>query len=491
MNKTFPVMAVVIVVLVVAIVLVYYPNIIPKTTTSSSTTAVPIAMTDPAETPANTTSLFISYLSFKVTYADSNGSTGIVSINSSGSINLLSLVNSSKVLASADLPLSSTIKSIQFAVASANITINGTTYSVRVPSPIITVTVPKGFNKINGSSALILDFTPAVVTVYTSNSTEYVLVPSLLALSSTGLTNRAVGSEEHVPTNINRSLFSERPNITITSASLQQVGNITKISVTVKDNSNEAVLLQHLRLKMINGFKLSTFNFSANVSNNTISSIKEHKAELQNEVSAIKSNMSSIIDNLNKSLLSNLSSINASLRLGGYNLSGGDQTIENRFDDIKTRVNSQLNTVENQMEQNIVANENRVNILSRIAEDRSINFFISSNATLFLPFSGFTLFNMPVNVSHAQVERINSTDVNVSYDNSGISNTVRENSDFALPVNFGYNLSAGNSVTLNFSAEINLGEGLLALELVPGTQYDLYLQGTNGARASYSVNATS
>jgi hypothetical protein len=351
--------------------------------------------------------------------------------------------------------------------------------------------VPKGFNKINGSSALILDFTPAVVTVYTSNSTEYVLVPSLLALSSTGLTNRAVGSEEHVPTNINRSLFSERPNITITSASLQQVGNITKISVTVKDNSNEAVLLQHLRLKMINGFKLSTFNFSANVSNNTISSIKEHKAELQNEVSAIKSNMSSIIDNLNKSLLSNLSSINASLRLGGYNLSGGDRTIENRFDDIKTRVNSQLNTVEKQMEQNIVANENRVNILSRIAEDRSINFFISSNATLFLPFSGFTLFNMPVNVSHAQVERINSTDVNVSYDNSGISNTVRENSDFALPVNFGYNLSAGNSVTLNFSAEINLGEGLLALELVPGTQYDLYLQGTNGARASYSVNATS
>ena len=250
MNKAIPIVAVIIVVLIIAAVLVYHPSVVSKITNSTSTTAVPIAMTDPAEVPANTTSLYISYSSFKILYFTPNASANVANVSSSGSINLLSLVNTSQVLASANLPVNSIIKSIQFAVVSANITINGTTYSVKVPSSIVTANVPVNFNKINSSSSLILDFTPAVITVYTANSTEYILVPSLLALSSTGLTNRAVGAREHIPANINKSLFFERPNITITSASLQQIGNLTKISVTVKDNSNESVLLQHLRLNM-------------------------------------------------------------------------------------------------------------------------------------------------------------------------------------------------------------------------------------------------
>ena len=491
MNKVIPVFAVVIVVLVIAVVLVYHSGVISKITSSTGTAAVPIAMTDPAEVPANTTSLDIAYSSFKILYFTANGSANFENVSSSGSVNLLSLIDTSQVLASANLPANSIIKSIEFAVVSANITINGTTYPVKVPSPIVTANVPANFNKINSSSSLILDFTPAVITVYTANSTEYVLVPSILALSSTGLVNRAVGAREHVPANINRSLFSERPNITITGASLQQVGNITKISVTIKDNSNESVILQHLRLRMVNGFKLSMFNFSANISGNAIQTAKGYEAKLQNQVSAIKSEIPSIIGNLNKSLFSNLSSINASLEIGGHNISAGS-TLRNRLNTImRSRAESEFNATEVQMHQNFIANQNRANILDRIIAGRSINFFISSNATLFLPFSGFTLFNLPINITPARVQMINSTDVNVNYGYSGLSNDVTENSNFSMPVNFGYNLPAGGSVTLTFSGELNLGSGLLALELIPGTQYNLYLQGTNGASASYTVNTTS
>ncbi|MCL4396847.1 DUF4382 domain-containing protein [Candidatus Parvarchaeota archaeon] len=490
MNKVIPVAAVIIVVLVIAVVLVSYPNIIPKTTSSTNTTAVPIAMTDPAEVPANTTSLYISYSSFKILYFYANGSGNFANVNASGSINLLSLVNTSKVLASANLPVNSMINSIQFSVVSANITINGTTYTVKVPSPIVSAIIPANFNKVNSSSGLILDFTPAVVTVYTANSTQYILIPSLMALSSKGLTNRAVGAVEHIPANINRSLFLERPNITITSASLQQVGNSTRISVTVKDNSNQSVILQHLRLSMVNGFKLSTLNFSVNLSGNTIQGVNNYRKNLQNQVSVIKSEIPSIIGNLNRSLVSNLSSINASLSIGGYNFSIGNG-INGRFDNIKSRVESQFNKTEGEMHQNLVANENRVNIMNRIVADRSVNFFISSNATLFLPFSGSALFNLPINISPASVQRINSTDVGINYNYSGLSNSIEENSNFSLPTNFGYSLRAGSSVTLTFLGGINLGNGLLSLELVPGTQYNLYLQGTNGAMASYTVNATS
>lgn len=496
MNKGVPIAVVVVVlVVIVAVVLTYHPSAVSKVTTAPGTTAVPIALTDPAEVPANTTGLYVSYSSFKVVYFTANGSSGVDNVNVSGSINLLSLVNVSKVLAAASLPINSSVKSVQFTVVSANATINGTVYSVKVPSSIVTATIPNNFNKINSSSSLVLDFTPALVTVYTANSTEYVLVPSLLALSSEGLTNRAVGAVENIPANINRSLFFARANITITSATLQQSGNLTKISVTVRDNSNESVILQHLRLRMVNGFKFSSYNISGNLLNNTKVNFRTAIKNMSNGISEIKSQMHSIIGNLNRSIYANLSSINSSINarfnLSGYNTSTVGNTYRKMFTGIKSRVQSQFNTVQEQMNRSFIAGENRINIMNRIMAGMSLNFFISSNGSLFLPFSGFALFNMPLNATAVKINRINSTDMNVSYPNSGISNIIGNNSSFSLPVNFGYALAPGNSVTLTFTGEMNLGEGLVSLELIPGTQYDLSLQGTNGASAFYTVNATS
>ena len=492
MNKALPIAALIVLVIVVLAFVLFYHPISVSVTKPSTTSATPIAMTDPAELPANTTSLYISYSSFKILYFNSNHSAGTLTVNSSGSINLLSLLNVSKVLAVANLPLNSSVKEIQFTVVSANATINGTTQSVKVASPIVTATVPANFNKINSSSSLILDFTPALISVYTANSTEYILVPSLLALSSTGIKNHAIGTISRIPANINKTLFSARPNITITSATLQQVGNLTKISVTVKDNSNQSVVLQHLRLKMINGFKLLTFGFNGSLFNNTKFSLKKYMFNVSNIISKVKAHLPSVISNLNSSIYSNLSSINSSI--GGsigriikskFNGSFG------KFGAIGNRMEQQFQNVQSQMQRNLVANENRLNIMKRILAGVSVNFFISSNGTMFLPFSGHRLFNLPFNVSSVRVNRINSTDMNISYNQSGLSAEIANNSSFSLPFNFGYSLSPGQTVTLTFSGEMNLGDGLVSLQLIPGTQYNLYLQGTEGARAFYTVNATS
>ena len=85
---------------------------------------------------------------------------------------------------------------------------------------------------------------------------------------------------------------------------------------------------------------------------------------------------------------------------------------------------------------------------------RSINFFISSNAPLFLPFSGFTLFNLPINITPARVQIINNSNVSINYTYSDISSEIHANSNFSIPANFGYNLPAGGSVTLTFSGEM-------------------------------------
>lgn len=478
--------AVVLAVMIIA-VLVYNPGIVSKTSVNSVSTTVPIAMTDPAEVPANTTSLYIDYSSFSVFYFSRNGTAGTVNVDAAGSINLLSLVNVTKVLAAASLPINSTAKSIQFTVVSSNITINGTVYSVKVPSPIITAAVSQGFSKISNSSDLVLDFTPAVVSVYTANSTEYMLIPSLLVVSSNGLVNRAVGAVERIPSEVNRSLFSARPNITITGAVLRQSGNVTTIQVTVKDNSNKSVLLQHLRLKMSNGFGLSTFNNSINLFNNTKNLGRKYAEGLQSAVEKIKSDMPSIMNNLNASISSNLGGINTSL--GGIIPNRGN--LGNIFKNIQSRVRSQFTEIQQQIQQNLAANQHRVDMINRLITEMSINFFISSNGTLFLPFSGKSLFNMPINISSAKVNRINSTDMNVSYNGSGYYNRVANNSSFNVPANFGYQLPAGGSVTLSFNSSINLADGLVSLQLVPGVNYNLYLQGNYGVSAVYSANATS
>ena len=492
MNKTLPVIAIIIVVLVVAVVLVEYPNIVPKASVSTGTASVPIAMTDPAEIPANTTSLYISYSSFRVVYFTANASANTLNVNVSGSVNLLSLVNVSKVLAVAALPANSFIKEVQFNVVSANATINGTTYNVSVLSPIVTATVPASFNKINSSSSLVLDFTPALITVYAANSTEYMLIPSILALSSTGITNHAVGSVSRIPANINRTFFLARPNITITSASLLQIGNLTQISVTVKDNSNQSVVLQHLRLKMVNGFQLSTFNFNQSIFNNTKAILKKYIFNTTNIISKVRAQLPSFINNLNRSIYSNLSSINASIQggIGGrihFNFTGA----LSKFGNIGKEMQQRFNDVQNQMQQNLVANQNRLNIMNRVLAGMSINFFISSTGALFLPFSGHRLFNLPFNVSTVKIDRINSTNMNITYNQSGLSAEIANNSSFLLPLNFGYKLPAYGTVTLTFSGNMDLGAGLVSLELELGKQYQLYLQGTDGASAVYSVNATS
>ncbi len=499
MNKGLPIAIVVLVVVIaIAVIFLYHPSVISKITSTTSTAAVPIALTDPAEVPANTTSLIISYSSFRILYFNSTGAAGVENVNASGSVNILLLVNSSKILAKASLPLNSFIKSIQFNVTNASATINGTVYSIKVSSPVVTATVPANYNRINSSSDLILDFTPALVSVYTANSTEYILLPSMVAVSSTGLFNSAVGAVNHIPANINRSLFSGRANITITSASLQQIGNDTLIKVTVKDNSNSSVLLQHLRLKLNNGFRLSSYNISGNVFNDTKAGFSGSISKISRGLVNEKAHLPSFISNLNGSLYSDLNSVAGKM---GLNVSLGNfsSIIGIRSPNIKQRILlnvsnkalSQFNITRRQINQTLAANEQRVNIMRRIIAGMSINFFISANGTMFLPFSGNKLFNLPLNFTNARLNLTNGTNVSISYPNSGLSNTIANNSSFSVPFNFGYSLAANSSVTLTFNGTMNIGEGLVSLQLLSGMQYSLYLQGTDGAYAGYTVNATS
>ena len=222
---------------------------------------VALQLTDPPQAPNGTSALVATYSSMQIHVVSKNGSSGWVYLNGSGSVNLMSLVNVSQVIGKAEVNSSSTIDMARFNMTSASITINGTTYPVSVPSPQITVKVVQN-SSLNSTAGVLVDLTPTVVVIYTSNSTVFVMVPSVRAVVVPGIgasVASSVGAKELVKAAEHASLDAQSPSISITNASLSVSGNVARLSVTVKDDSNSSVVIKHVML-----FGNETFSVSAN-----------------------------------------------------------------------------------------------------------------------------------------------------------------------------------------------------------------------------------
>ncbi len=227
----------------------YYTSVAGQpTTVPSSGHQTPVLMTDPPIVPAGTSALVISYSSVKAHTEGASGS-GWVSASGSGTINLLTLVNTSQVIGSANVSANSTIDMISFDVTSATITINGTTSNVTLTNPTITAHVV-GETKVNATSGVLLDLSPTIATIYTSNSTVFVLVPSVKAIvvgsQQQVLGSSNIGAKETLNSSDKVRLEDASPNVSIVSSSMSVSGNTTSVSVTVKDNSNSSVVLGHV-----------------------------------------------------------------------------------------------------------------------------------------------------------------------------------------------------------------------------------------------------
>ncbi|MDE1768797.1 MAG: DUF4382 domain-containing protein, partial [Candidatus Micrarchaeota archaeon] len=146
----------------------------------SSGQQTPVFLTDPPVVPIGTTALVIAYSSVSV-HAGGTSAGGWVGASGSGTINLLSLVNTSEMIGTANIPSNSTVDMISFNVTSATITINGTTSNVTIPTRSVTAHIV-GSTKVNATSGVLLDFSPTIATIYTANSTVFVMVPSVRAI---------------------------------------------------------------------------------------------------------------------------------------------------------------------------------------------------------------------------------------------------------------------------------------------------------------------
>ncbi len=418
------------------------------TTVSSGVQASPVILTDPAIVPQGTTSLVINYSSIRVHLSGSFS--GWVNAAGSGSINLLSLVNSSKVIGSANLPANSTVDMVSFNVTSAEITINGTTSSVTVPSRNVTAHIT-GASKLNATSGFLMDLSPTIATIYTSNSTIFVMVPSVRAIVIGGKnvsSHASIGSSAKLNDSVKARLEAIKPNISIVSSSISSSGNRTDISVTVKDNSNRSVMLRHMLVfgnysvvvNPLSGFN-TTVMVGADGHINQNGSTRFNITEIETGDSAAAG--AKIKDNSN--VPTSIIGGNAISTVSNVVASNSNTIVSNGSIKSSSASNESSNASEHDSAEFGLVREG-----IDIQHMRVFNFLLSSNGTMLLP-----------------------------------ANT----KDFA-DSGFGYNLSAGSTQTFTFNGILSFGEGHISIAPQNGTAYKVVVGGEDSATASMNVTAT-
>ncbi len=429
-----------------------------------------IQLTDPPQVPNGTTALVIAYSSVAV-QVGGVASSGWLSANGTGSVDLMKVINLKQTIGTIAMPQNATVEMVRFNVTSAQITVNGTTYNVTVPSGQITAHISGGLS-VNGNESILMDLSPTVATIITSNSTLFVLVPSIRAVLVPGASNsttRSIGARVQLHGNDTAELEAHTPNISVSNAALSVVGNSTHLSLTVTDNSNSSVSLQHLDLSgnltvsfnataaqqsahsmLVNlASNLSSFCTAVNASGNaTANAIVKERTNISSEahIEANASNGSGAFQKFNASNIDRAA--NASIASSSEFEAEG-----HAFGDISVEINASACTHAGLS--NITAKiEDRIANFSRRIENeqmgfRFITFAISDNGTLVVPSSETSLF---------------------------------ENSNLTL--------QSRQSVTLQFSGPLTFADNHFLFAVQPGSTYKVTVQGEEGARASANVTAT-
>jgi hypothetical protein len=185
----------------------------------------------------------------------------------------------------------------------------------------------------------------------------------------------------------------------------------------------------------------------------------------------------------------NLSAISHIINVTNVNISGTASEIKN------------ITSREQEAETSITESE-----AATFGHFRVLNFLVSNNGTLLLPFSqlsataaGASCTRLPPeprsNESNGDSVVASERNTNSEGPGQATNPTESENSTIASQANdcifnVGYVLNAHTSKTLSFDDPISMGFGRIILSFVSGNNYKLTLQGERGARAVFNATAT-
>ncbi len=132
-----------------------------------------VMLTDPPSVPSGTQAVNINLYAVEVHI--NNGSWLSSTLNQQ--INLLQLVNVTKVIAEFKIPDNSTVTQIRLYISNATIVINGSTHVLFVPSDVIKITVTNS----TGMTGTLVDLHTHIVETHAFRSIRYILTPVVSA----------------------------------------------------------------------------------------------------------------------------------------------------------------------------------------------------------------------------------------------------------------------------------------------------------------------
>ena len=472
---------------------------------SGKTSAVFIKLTDPPSAPRGTQSINITYSSVMLHVVNSSASSW-VPVSASGSADLMGLANSILTLARADVPSSSGIDGLELNITSAHITINGTSYPLTVPDSLLNTSVSG--SRDNATSSIIISMSPTVVTIYTANSTLFVMVPSLRGVIVPGGGSAKVDSSESINATVAAALHDSAANISITDAAIAESANQTRISVTVKDNSGFPVVIRHVLVSGNSSVRVDTagmpakaqpspFNITTSsllnestyvignvvsqLTSKTVQNLTAHAitqinasqlAHLASELStgsASQQQVGSLLNlslpvigrlstNLNSSqyssllrgMIANLTNSSYANSLHGYNVSALEAILQEKIQSGNLSGANLTGII------TLIANANgqaQAGFAKRVVEEQKafnyLNFNVNPGATMSMPSSAA---------------------------GGGIGE--------------GYTLPAGSSVTLSYDGSMTVAGGIVGISLINGAVYNIIVTGSDGAYASLNATAS-
>jgi len=214
----------------------YYRTSVAPPTSTSGKVSFTVALTDPPTVPAGTTALYLNYSKVELI---TNSSPYYA--NFSGKVDLLSLINTSRIIAVVNIPKNVTVNQIRLDVSSVTITVNGSNYSVFVPSRVLKIPIT------NATSGALVDLMPHVVVAYSGHSERFILTPVALAIPFSA--EGAVGQEVPMPKSVVNELGRVHTNITVVSSSLTFNDNETTFNITLKNEGSENAVIYAITLE--------------------------------------------------------------------------------------------------------------------------------------------------------------------------------------------------------------------------------------------------
>ncbi len=478
MNK-LEIAAGVIILLLLAGAILYMPHISTSTTTplAPSTGILTFQLVDPPEVPNGTQSLVIYYSSLNA-HVVGNGNSTWISASGSGSVNLLSIVNVSQIIGTAQIPKNSTIDMVRFNITKATITINNSTYNVTIPNQQLEVHITNA-QKVNGNASAIIDITPVIATIYTNSTPIFVLVPSLRAVIVPGSQKASVGAKVSLNETEKADLEESRPNISISNATISEANNITSIRIGIKNNANTSIDITHVMLFGNESITINAKGFgeinvedgNINIYKNTTNQSDMQMPQFGNGEEHGSANITLVtggtlgeasnVLGINQSYLEGIIkqytniSVNGSTPLANLstfykflNKSEHFRLSEEQLHMLfLNKSNPEAEALVKEMGLEHISAS--INTSIEVEHFRVLTFLVNQNGTMLLPFEG-------------QEEGFEP----------------------------GYTIPAHGSAYLTFNGKMSFANGHMSISLVPGQTYKVVVIGEEGARASANITAS-